>query len=181
MERTSSALTTGRTPEIWTLIYLQLQKKLINRWPGSTLHLHEKQVGKCLFILLNLFFFDRDERNQSIVVSGDSGAGKTISAKYAMRYFATVSCTSGETSIEERVLASNPIMEVGHSKSTQRQQTSERGCCLPERPSGTPRRYGTTTAAVLESTSRFCLTEGAASSGLTSEHTCWKSQEWCFR
>lgn len=66
------------------------------------------------FILSNLFFFfDRDERNQSIVVSGDSGAGKTISAKYAMRYFATVSCSSGETSIEERVLASNPIMEVG--------------------------------------------------------------------
>lgn len=65
------------------------------------------------------------------MVSGDSGAGKTISAKYAMRYFATVSCSSGETSIEERVLASNPIMEVVHDKFTQRRQTSERGCCLP--------------------------------------------------
>uniref|UniRef100_A0A674GCK4 Myosin VA n=1 Tax=Taeniopygia guttata TaxID=59729 RepID=A0A674GCK4_TAEGU len=30
----------------------------------------------------------RDERNQSIIVSGESGAGKTVSAKYAMRYFA---------------------------------------------------------------------------------------------
>lgn len=53
----------------------------------------------------------RDERNQSIIVSGESGAGKTVSAKYAMRYFATVS-SSGVANVEERVLASSPIMEV---------------------------------------------------------------------
>lgn len=46
------------------------------------------------------------------MVSGDSGAGKTISAKYAMRYFAAASGSSGETGIEEMVLASSPIMEV---------------------------------------------------------------------
>lgn len=57
-------------------------------------------------------FLCRDERNQSIIVSGESGAGKTVSAKYAMRYFATVSSTSEEANVEERVLASSPIMEV---------------------------------------------------------------------
>lgn len=57
----------------------------------------------------------RDERNQSIIVSGESGAGKTVSAKYAMRYFATVSCSSGEANVEERVLASSPIMEVTYN------------------------------------------------------------------
>lgn len=81
-------------------------------------------------VVVFVFFFLRDERNQSIVVSGDSGAGKTISAKYAMRYFTTVSCSSGETSIEERVLASNPIMEVSRDQFTPGQQASERGCCL---------------------------------------------------
>lgn len=54
----------------------------------------------------------RDEKNQSIIVSGESGAGKTVSAKYAMRYFATVSSSSVEANVEERVLASSPIMEV---------------------------------------------------------------------
>ena len=54
----------------------------------------------------------RDQSNQSIIISGESGAGKTVSARYAMRYFATVGGASAETQIERKVLASNPIMEV---------------------------------------------------------------------
>lgn len=60
-------------------------------------------------------FPSRDEKNQSIIVSGESGAGKTVSAKYAMRYFATVGGSASDTNIEEKVLASSPIMEVKHS------------------------------------------------------------------
>ena len=54
----------------------------------------------------------RDQHNQSLIISGESGAGKTVSAKFAMRYFATVGGASTETQIEKKVLASNPIMEV---------------------------------------------------------------------
>lgn len=61
------------------------------------------------------FFIFRDEKNQSIIVSGESGAGKTVSAKYAMRYFATVGGSSSDANVEEKVLASNPIMEVSFS------------------------------------------------------------------
>lgn len=64
------------------------------------------------------FFPSRDEKNQSIIVSGESGAGKTVSAKYAMRYFATVGGSASDTNIEEKVLASSPIMEVKPSKHT---------------------------------------------------------------
>ena len=45
-------------------------------------------------------------------MSGESGAGKTVSAKYAMRYFATVAGNEKETAIERRILSTNPIMEV---------------------------------------------------------------------
>ncbi|PWA30523.1 hypothetical protein CCH79_00015367 [Gambusia affinis] len=70
----------------------------------------------------------RDQRNQSIIVSGESGAGKTVSAKYAMRYFATVSSSSEETDVEKRVLASNPIMEAfGNAKTTRNDNSSRFG------------------------------------------------------
>uniref|UniRef100_A0A4W5PGV8 Myosin VA n=1 Tax=Hucho hucho TaxID=62062 RepID=A0A4W5PGV8_9TELE len=70
----------------------------------------------------------RDERNQSIIVSGESGAGKTVSAKYAMRYFATVSGAATEANVEEKVLASNPIMEaIGNAKTTRNDNSSRFG------------------------------------------------------
>ena len=68
------------------------------------------------------------EQNQSIIVSGESGAGKTVSAKYTMRYFANVGGSSEETQIEKKVLASNPIMEAfGNAKTTRNDNSSRFG------------------------------------------------------
>ncbi|XP_032624082.1 unconventional myosin-Vb isoform X1 [Chelonoidis abingdonii] len=70
----------------------------------------------------------RDEKNQSIIVSGESGAGKTVSAKYAMRFFASVGGSASETNIEEKVLASSPIMEaIGNAKTTRNDNSSRFG------------------------------------------------------
>ncbi|XP_078276446.1 unconventional myosin-Vb isoform X2 [Rhinoraja longicauda] len=70
----------------------------------------------------------RDEKNQSIIVSGESGAGKTVSAKYAMRFFATVGGSASETNVEEKVLASSPIMEaIGNAKTTRNDNSSRFG------------------------------------------------------
>jgi len=70
----------------------------------------------------------RFERNQSIIVSGESGAGKTVSAKYAMRYFASVGGSQTETQIEKKVLASSPIMEaIGNAKTTRNDNSSRFG------------------------------------------------------
>merc|ERR550539_1802848 len=79
---------------------------------------------------------ERYTQDQSIIVSGESGAGKTVSAKYAMRYFATVGGTSdgstndgkSETNVERRVLASSPIMEaIGNAKTTRNDNSSRFG------------------------------------------------------
>lgn len=72
---------------------------------------------------------ERDSKNQSIIVSGESGAGKTVSAKYSMRYFATVGGTSDtETQVEKRVMASSPIMEaIGNAKTTRNDNSSRFG------------------------------------------------------
>uniref|UniRef100_A0A8C2U8D5 Myosin VC n=1 Tax=Coturnix japonica TaxID=93934 RepID=A0A8C2U8D5_COTJA len=70
----------------------------------------------------------RNSKNQSIIVSGESGAGKTVSARYTMRYFATVSKSSSNAHVEDKVLASNPITEaVGNAKTTRNDNSSRFG------------------------------------------------------
>jgi myosin V len=81
----------------------------------------------------------RDTRNQTVVVSGESGAGKTVSAKYIMRYFATRGTPDqpGKVSVgrahsisqtEEQILATNPVMEAfGNAKTTRNDNSSRFG------------------------------------------------------
>ncbi|KAG1058152.1 hypothetical protein G6F43_000039 [Rhizopus delemar] len=75
----------------------------------------------------------RDNKNQTIIVSGESGAGKTVSAKYIMRYFATAddtptTGTESMTEVEEQILATNPIMEAfGNAKTTRNDNSSRFG------------------------------------------------------
>ncbi|CEI87032.1 Putative Complex: MYO2 of S. cerevisiae belongs to the actin-associated motorproteins [Rhizopus microsporus] len=75
----------------------------------------------------------RDNKNQTIIVSGESGAGKTVSAKYIMRYFATADDTSSAgvesmTEVEKQILATNPIMEAfGNAKTTRNDNSSRFG------------------------------------------------------
>ncbi|XP_055305869.1 unconventional myosin-Vb isoform X2 [Sitodiplosis mosellana] len=71
---------------------------------------------------------EREKCDLSIIVSGESGAGKTVSAKYAMRYFAAVGGNEFETQIERKILASNPIMEaIGNAKTTRNDNSSRFG------------------------------------------------------
>lgn len=82
----------------------------------------------------------RDNGNQTIIVSGESGAGKTVSAKYIMRYFATVedpmrpkkrsafNSAEAMSKTEEQILATNPIMEAfGNAKTTRNDNSSRFG------------------------------------------------------
>lgn len=102
---------------------------------------HRASQAPHLFAIAEESFSDmlRDNRNQTIVVSGESGAGKTVSAKYIMRYFATReppdqpgarSKARGDTmsETEEQILATNPIMEAfGNAKTTRNDNSSRFG------------------------------------------------------
>ncbi|KAF2823642.1 hypothetical protein CC86DRAFT_371887 [Ophiobolus disseminans] len=93
-----------------------------------------------LFAIAEEAFADmlRDGKNQTIVVSGESGAGKTVSAKYIMRYFATRESPENPgkrrgkvdsmSETEEQILATNPIMEAfGNAKTTRNDNSSRFG------------------------------------------------------
>lgn len=96
-----------------------------------------------LFAIARAAYLDmaRNARNQSILISGESGAGKTEATKIMMKYYA-LTCSasarsvaaasagagSAPTSIESQVLQSNPILEAfGNARTTRNDNSSRFG------------------------------------------------------
>ncbi|KAH9114351.1 hypothetical protein AeMF1_011554 [Aphanomyces euteiches] len=68
-------------------------------------------------------------KNQTVLVSGESGSGKTETTKFIMQYLAVVSGSAGskdKISISEQVLQSNPILESFGNARTLRNDNSSR-------------------------------------------------------
>lgn len=71
--------------------------------------------------------------NQCVIISGESGAGKTEAAKRIMQYIAAVS--GGQDSsiqqVKDMVLATNPLLESFGCAKTLRNDNSSRHVCGP--------------------------------------------------
>mmetsp|Transcript_19137 Transcript_19137/g.29149 ORF Transcript_19137/g.29149 Transcript_19137/m.29149 type:complete len:1639 (+) Transcript_19137:139-5055(+) len=100
---------------------------------------HVYSIADHSFRQMMLSFEEADKKNtnQSILVSGESGAGKTVTTKFIMQYLAALSqrSTSGSTessekdgspSVEQQVLQSNPILESFGNARTIRNDNSSR-------------------------------------------------------
>ncbi|XP_030262986.1 myosin heavy chain, fast skeletal muscle-like [Sparus aurata] len=81
-------------------------------------------------------FMLTDHENQSILITGESGAGKTVNTKRVIQYFATIAAigakktepTPGKMqgSLEDQIVAANPLLEAYGNAKTVRNDNSSR-------------------------------------------------------
>uniref|UniRef100_A0A8D3DPN8 Uncharacterized protein n=1 Tax=Scophthalmus maximus TaxID=52904 RepID=A0A8D3DPN8_SCOMX len=67
-------------------------------------------------------FMLQDRENQSILITGESGAGKTVNTKRVIQYFATIAVGS----LEDQIIAANPLLEAYGNAKTVRNDNSSR-------------------------------------------------------
>uniref|UniRef100_A0A915AE15 Myosin motor domain-containing protein n=1 Tax=Parascaris univalens TaxID=6257 RepID=A0A915AE15_PARUN len=95
----------------------------IKKYQGKSLG----QLAPHIFAIADKAYRDmkRFYKSQSIIVSGESGAGKTESQKYILRYLCELWGSTAGT-VQQRILETNPILEAFGNAKTLRNNNSSR-------------------------------------------------------
>ncbi|XP_062264948.1 myosin heavy chain, fast skeletal muscle-like [Platichthys flesus] len=78
-----------------------------------------------------------DRENQSVLITGESGAGKTVNTKRVIQYFATIAVAGGgdkkeqssgkiQGTLEDQIISANPLLEAFGNAKTVRNDNSSR-------------------------------------------------------
>uniref|UniRef100_A0A8C1QGX3 Myosin heavy chain, fast skeletal muscle-like n=1 Tax=Cyprinus carpio TaxID=7962 RepID=A0A8C1QGX3_CYPCA len=72
-----------------------------------------------------------DRENQSVLITGESGAGKTVNTKRVIQYFATVAVhgdkkKESSSKMQDQIIAANPLLEAYGNAKTVRNDNSSR-------------------------------------------------------
>ncbi|XP_052123609.1 unconventional myosin-Ie-like, partial [Frankliniella occidentalis] len=99
--------------------------KEIEQYQGAALYENPPHVfGLSDQMFRNLLI---DAESQCVIISGESGAGKTVAARYIMSYIARISGGSDKVQhVKDIVLNSNPLLEAFGNAKTIRNNNSSR-------------------------------------------------------
>uniref|UniRef100_A0A8C6Y7E2 Myosin heavy chain 16 n=1 Tax=Naja naja TaxID=35670 RepID=A0A8C6Y7E2_NAJNA len=93
------------------------------------------EVPPHLFSISDIAYHDMlmERENQSMLITGESGAGKTENTKKVIQYFANIGGTGkvsnqGKGSLEDQIIQANPVLEAfGNAKTTRNNNSSRFG------------------------------------------------------
>ena len=101
--------------------------KVINKYRGENLSSGSKLQPHLYLVAGQAYQNIRTNmKNQSIIICGESGAGKTVSTKLILQYISIVGGKAGVGDMEKQILSTNPLMEAFGNAKTIRNENSSR-------------------------------------------------------
>ncbi|XP_073928477.1 myosin-15 [Castor canadensis] len=114
-------------PYKWLPVY---QKEVVAAYKGK----RRSEAPPHIFAVAENAFQDmlQNQKNQSILFTGESGAGKTVNTKHIIQYFATTAVMHASRkkmgTLEDQIMQVNPILEAfGHAKTLRNDNSSRFG------------------------------------------------------